>query len=452
MKSVAFAVEDRSPRGIAGAIARLISSGDLAPGDRLPTVRELAADLGVSPATVSHAWQALAGVGPRHLARARGHVRARRPRAAGCPRRSRPRPAPPPARLDLSTRHPRPAPAPRPRAGARRGSRAGRRRRSYHDEPVIPELATLLRRSWPFDPAERSRSWTAPSTRSPRRSSRRCRFGDRVVVENPGFPPFFDLLDHSASSRLPVELDEEGMRPDAARRGARRSPRRHRPAAARAEPDRGLDDGRARRAARRVIRVGRNADRTVVVEDDHSGEISIGADVSLGAFLPDRVVHVRSFSKSHGPDLRIARARRAGGQLVDRRGRPAHARPRLDLAHAADDPARPAHRLVTVGQSSEARRIYHARQRALAEALAAHGCRRRRPTASTSGCRSPTSGRRSWSWRHPASGSRAGRRSSPQTAPGRSSGLPRGHCPMMCCRSRGRSPPQPGREHPAPTR
>jgi len=63
MKSIALAIDDASPSGIAGAIARLINSGDLAPGDRLPTVRELAADLGVSPATVSHAWQALAGVG-----------------------------------------------------------------------------------------------------------------------------------------------------------------------------------------------------------------------------------------------------------------------------------------------------------------------------------------------------------------------------------------------------
>ena len=55
MKSVALAIEERSPRGIATGIARLITTGDLAPGDRLPTVRDLAIDLGVSPATVSHA-------------------------------------------------------------------------------------------------------------------------------------------------------------------------------------------------------------------------------------------------------------------------------------------------------------------------------------------------------------------------------------------------------------
>ena len=45
----------RDPRGIAGAIARQIRQGELAPGDRLPTVRDVAAQLGVSPATVSEA-------------------------------------------------------------------------------------------------------------------------------------------------------------------------------------------------------------------------------------------------------------------------------------------------------------------------------------------------------------------------------------------------------------
>jgi DNA-binding transcriptional MocR family regulator len=43
-----------------------------------------------------------------------------------------------------------------------------------------------------------------------------------------------------------------------------------------------------------------------VIEDDHCGEISIAEDVSIGQFLPERCVHIRSFSKSHGPDLRIA--------------------------------------------------------------------------------------------------------------------------------------------------
>jgi DNA-binding transcriptional MocR family regulator len=43
-----------------------------------------------------------------------------------------------------------------------------------------------------------------------------------------------------------------------------------------------------------------------VVEDDHAGDISAAPAVSLGSWLSDRTVHVSSFSKSHGPDLRLA--------------------------------------------------------------------------------------------------------------------------------------------------
>ena len=44
----------------------------------------------------------------------------------------------------------------------------------------------------------------------------------------------------------------------------------------------------------------------VVLEDDHSGDISATADMSLGTYLPNQTIHVRSYSKTHGPDLRIA--------------------------------------------------------------------------------------------------------------------------------------------------
>ena len=45
---------------------------------------------------------------------------------------------------------------------------------------------------------------------------------------------------------------------------------------------------------------------TLAVEDDGLGEVSTAPAVSLGEHLPGRTVLVRSYSKSHGPDLRIA--------------------------------------------------------------------------------------------------------------------------------------------------
>jgi len=40
-------------------VRRMIASGTILPGDRLPTVRELASDLIVNPNTVAHAYQLL---------------------------------------------------------------------------------------------------------------------------------------------------------------------------------------------------------------------------------------------------------------------------------------------------------------------------------------------------------------------------------------------------------
>src|SRR5690554_3254300 len=50
---------DRSPAGIAATVGRLVRSGELPVGARLPTVREVATALQISPATVSGAWRAL---------------------------------------------------------------------------------------------------------------------------------------------------------------------------------------------------------------------------------------------------------------------------------------------------------------------------------------------------------------------------------------------------------
>jgi DNA-binding transcriptional MocR family regulator len=369
VKSVAISVEDASPSGIAGTIARLINSGELAPGDRLPTVRELAADLGVSPATVSHAWQALSGVG-LIISRGRSGSFVRAERTTWLPPRSRNLTELPDARLDLSTGTPDPLLLPDlGPALSRVSSRAGTLR--YFDQPVIPELDAFLLDSWPFDPGTLTVVDGAMDAIS-RSLDLLLKFGDRVVVENPGFPPVFDLLDHYGIERVPVELDEYGVQPDSLAIALQSSPaaivlqpRTQNPAGVSMTVD------RARELAR-VIRSTRSADRTVVIEDDHSGEISSSGDVSLGAFLPDRVIHIRSFSKSHGPDLRIAAI---GGpkefmdKLIARRilgpGWTSRMLQTILYDLLTDG--------VTVAQVSDARRSYRERQTALAESLGRHG-------------------------------------------------------------------------------
>jgi DNA-binding transcriptional MocR family regulator len=369
MKSIALAIDDASPSGIAGAIARLISSGELAPGDRLPTVRELAADLGVSPATVSHAWQALAGVG-LIISRGRSGSFVRAERTTWLPPRARNMSELPDARLDLSTGTPDPLLLPDlGPALSRVSSRAGTE--SYYDEPVVPELGALLLESWPFEPGMLTIVDGAMDAIS-RSLDLLLKFGDRVVVENPGFPPLLDLLEHYGIEKIPVGLDSEGMIPEELAAALLRSP-----AAIVLQPRTQNPAGismtleRAEELAR-VIRTSRNAEHAIVIEDDHSGEISSSADVSLGRFLPDRVVHIRSFSKSHGPDLRIAAV---GGpqKFMDR----LVARRILGPGWTSRMLQRILHDLltdsVTVGQVKLARRSYRERQVAIAGALHAHG-------------------------------------------------------------------------------
>jgi DNA-binding transcriptional MocR family regulator len=369
MKSIALAVHDTSPRGIAGTIARLIGTGDLAPGDRLPTVRELAADLGVSPATVSQAWQELSGVGLL-VSRGRSGSFVQAASTRWIPPRSRNLADQPLARLDLSTGTPDPQLLPDiGPALSRVSSRAGTA--SYLDSPVLPELGDVLRASWPYA-VEAITVVDGAMDAMSRALDLVLRFGSRVVVETPGFPPIFDLLEHLGIERLPVELDENGIRPDTLAAALKHSPaaivlqpRAHNPAGV------SLDEDRARELAR-VIRASRSADNTVIIEDDHLGAISAIPEVSLGTYLPERVLHIRSFSKSHGPDLRIAAI---GGpeELIDR----LVARRLLGPGWTSRMLQTILHDLLTsprtIDKISDARRIYRARQKALSESLAKHG-------------------------------------------------------------------------------
>ena len=60
-------------------VARLVAAGRLRPGQQLPTIRQLALDLGVAKATVSRAYELLERTGVVAPAGRRGTVVAERP-------------------------------------------------------------------------------------------------------------------------------------------------------------------------------------------------------------------------------------------------------------------------------------------------------------------------------------------------------------------------------------
>ena len=299
---VAGAVEDANPRGIAAAVHRLIRAGELRSGERLPTVRELAAALHVSPATVSEAWQALGAVGAI-VARGRAGsfvkdvVEPSRPvRYLGIGG------APNSDGLDLSTGTPDADLLPSLKEALERvTTRSSSWTTSYLDDPVIPSLEEVLLRTWPFQPARITVVDGALDALS-RIVDQVVSLGDRVVMESPGFPPLIDLLERSGAEIISVELDEQGVIPaslDAALA--------HAPVAfflqPRAQNPTGTSMTKYRASELAHVLA---PSRALIIEDDHSGEIAMADDVSIGQFLPLRTVHIRSYSKSHGPDLRIA--------------------------------------------------------------------------------------------------------------------------------------------------
>lgn len=363
-------LDDRSPRGIAGAFSRAIRAGELVPGDRLPTVRDVAADLGVSPATVSAAWQALRRTG---LVTSRGRAGTfvrESPREWLSPRqRGLVGPGRDDVRLDLSRGTPDPAllPALGPALG-RVSSRAGTG--VYQEEPVLPALRAALVATWPYV-AETVTVVDGATDGIGRTLEELVSYGDRVVLESPGYPPFFDLLEALGAEAVPVALDGAGVRPDALRRALESrpvavllQPRAQNPTGVSMTPQ------RCRELARVLAGAGSGTGMPVVIEDDHSGLISTAPDVSLGSHLPGRVVHVRSFSKSHGPDLRIA-ALGGPSALVDR----IIARRMLGPGWTSRMLQTILLDLLTAAQSldevSEARRQYFGRQRDLVSRLAA---------------------------------------------------------------------------------
>jgi DNA-binding transcriptional MocR family regulator len=297
-QDVVGSVDDRSAKGIALALSTGIDRGLLHPGDRLPPIRRAARDLAVAPATVSSAWSQLARAG---LIETDGRRGTRVREAVVGPRRyRRALDSHDGFRVDLSTGLPDPQLLPDLHRALRRVPRDDQQH-SYLEDPVVPALRALLVESWPFPPDQLTVVDGAMDAHS-QFVAAHLRFGDRVAVEQPCFPPLLDLLDMAGVLPLGVRYDAQGpvvndvtAAVDAGAKVLFFQPWGQNPSG------QSLGEGRADELAA-LLR-----DRDVlVVEDDSAGGTPTGVPVSIGAHLPARTVLVRSFSKTHGPDLRLA--------------------------------------------------------------------------------------------------------------------------------------------------
>lgn len=292
-------MHDHSARAIAHEVSALIRSGELPVGTQLPTTRELARELGISPATVSEAWKSLRrhkvieGSGRRGTRVSASFGGARPERLASVANYG-------PHIIDLARAVPDPRLLPplEPALAAGAGA-AGLN--SYDRERILPALDRSLRDSWSYDAGALlavnggyNGIYTALHAL--------IRPGALVAVEHPTPMRLLDILEDMDLTILPVDCDIDGPRPDLLAQALAQ-----RPSAFLFQPRLNGVTGHVLTPARllELRDVLANSD-TLIIEDDGVGDLAMQPRQSLGSWLPDRVLHILSFSKSLGPDLRLA--------------------------------------------------------------------------------------------------------------------------------------------------
>lgn len=302
---------------LATTIGTMVRRDELAHGDRLPTVRVLARAAGISSSTVADAWRILQQHGIIETARRNGTtIRAARAEMTG--RFWRVPATAGPDVLDLSTGTPDTDLLPS-MSTMLDGLDGDIEISSYIDRHVLAELEEVLRTRAPFVP-EALTVLNGSLDALDRLIAELVGFGDLVVVEDPTFPPILDMLERAGAEIVGVELDDHGVRPDRLAEALRR-----RPAVALLQPNAHNPTGRSMTPERmdRVAELfAELAPDTWIIEDHHAGDLAGASAPSLGARLPHRVVHIHSFSKTLGPDLRVAAvlgAREPIRSVIDRR-------------------------------------------------------------------------------------------------------------------------------------
>ncbi|HXB14562.1 MAG TPA: aminotransferase class I/II-fold pyridoxal phosphate-dependent enzyme [Solirubrobacteraceae bacterium] len=276
-----------------------VASGRLAPGQRLPSVRRLATDGGLSPATVQAGLAELRRRGVVVSESRRGSRIGERPPLARAGGLSVARL--PDGVCDLSTGNPDPALL--PDVSSVLGGLATAAT-LYGEAPELPELAEPARAAMRADgvPAAELCVVSGALDGIERALAAWLRPGDRVAVESPGYAPLFDLLRAQGLALEPVAIDERGMQPaglsGALERGARAvvvTPRGQNPTGAAFDAERAV-------ALRGLLA---EHPEVLLLEDDHLGAVA-GSALHTLAGAGARWAAARSVSKALGPDLRLA--------------------------------------------------------------------------------------------------------------------------------------------------
>jgi DNA-binding transcriptional MocR family regulator len=360
---IRYHITGRRASEIAESIERGIREGDLTAGTRLPTVRSLASHRGISTATVASAYREL-----RRRGLVAGAGRLGTSIAPRVPPAPRGKPIVPPGVRDLLTGNPDPALLPD----------LGPALATLPHEPMLygaagsdPELLELAAARLEADGVSSEHMTVVGGALDGVQLAlmAHLRPGDRIAVEDPCYPGIIDLASALGLAVIPMAMDDLGPTPEALARALRAgaaacalTPRAQNPYGS------AIDAGRAQQL--RAVLDGHPA--VLVLEDDHAFDITERPCNSLCEPGRARLVHLRSVSKSLGPDLRLAilagdatTVARVEGRRLLAAGWVSHLLQRLVVA-LWRDPAEPA-------RTELVKHAYTVRREALRDALRARG-------------------------------------------------------------------------------
>ncbi|WP_457517864.1 aminotransferase class I/II-fold pyridoxal phosphate-dependent enzyme [Streptomyces sp. TE33382] len=297
-----YRISGRRASEIAASVERGVGSGDLAPGQVLPPMRELAATLEVNPNTVAAAYRTLRERGVIETAGRRGsRVRARPASTA----RGSLRIEAPPGVTDLGEGNPDTALLPDlGDAFAAAVTAHARRPGLYGEAPVVAEFAAFARGAMDADgvPAGPLAVTSGALDAIERVLSAHLRAGDTVAVEDPGWGSLLDLVPALGMCAVPVGVDDEGPLPADVERALRAGAR------ALIVTDRAQNPMGAALTAQRARELRAVLARhrgVLLIEDDH-GHAIVEQPLHPLAGVTDHWAFVRSTAKAYGPDLRVA--------------------------------------------------------------------------------------------------------------------------------------------------
>lgn len=288
----------RTAQELARSIENAVHSGVLVPGESLPPIRQLASSARLSPVTVAAAYRRLHARGIV-VGQGRRGTRVRpNPASPGLPADQRPAPE---GLFDLATGNPDPELLPSP--GLALG-RIGGAPRLYGEPAVEARLMAFAAGEFAADEVDATHLAVVSGALDgiERLLREHLRPGDRMAVEDPSVPALLDLAGASGLNLVPIQIDDEGPRPDslaeALGRGVRGivlTPRAQNPTGAAWSKPRAAE----------LARLLKERDEVLVIENDPAGPIA-GAPYISVCRDARRWAVVRSVSKFLGPDLRVA--------------------------------------------------------------------------------------------------------------------------------------------------